>query len=72
MLKLWLISGAIATIMGLVVRQKRKKLQESRPEYVRTSVPGGEVVIDDPSQTGVQPATHPFEKSTDTEIRSPG
>tara|TARA_B100001142_G_C14279503_1_gene634297 strand:- start:122 stop:340 length:219 start_codon:yes stop_codon:yes gene_type:complete len=72
MFKLWLISGAIAAIMGLVVRQKRKKVQESRPEYVRTSVPGGEVVIDEPSQTARKPATHPFEKSTDTEIRSPG
>jgi hypothetical protein len=72
----WLVGGVLAFLAGLFMRKKTQKLHQNVPEYTRTTVPDGEVVIDDPV-AGVTPRpTHPpsppLSSNTDDEIRSPG
>ena len=50
----------MAFLAGLFARRKREpKRHQNVPEYTRTAVPDGEVVIDDPSASGKNPDSAP-------------
>lgn len=67
-------------LSGLFARRKRAtKRHQNIPNYTRTVVPDGEVVIDDPSVSGEKTASapnfeHPLDNNNNNDdvIRSPG
>jgi hypothetical protein len=72
----WFLGGVLAFLAGLFARRKREpKRHQNVPEYTRTAVPDGEVVIDDPAASGKKPDSapnveHPL--NNNDVIRSPG
>ena len=77
----WILGGVFAFLAGLFARRKRApKRHQNVPEYTRTAVPDGEVVIDDPAASGKTPDSapnvkHPLDNNNNNDddvIRSPG
>ena len=77
----WILGGVFAFLAGLFARRKREqKRHQNGPEYTRTAVPDGEVVIDNPAASGKKPDPapnfgHPLDNNNNNDddvIRSPG